>query len=52
MDNYFNYSYYDETGKNIAIVSRNIPKEKFIELSKQYDEIKFEEKAYERKLDC
>ena len=43
MDNYISYSYYDEEGKHIAIVHKNIPKEVMEELSKKYDEVKFKE---------
>lgn len=43
MDNYFNYSFYDETGKNIVIVHKNTPKETIERYAQVYDEVKFEE---------
>ncbi len=39
----FNYSYYDETGKHIAIVNKNTPKETIERLKQKYDEVKYEE---------
>lgn len=43
MEQGFNYSYYDETGKYIAIVNENTPKETIERLSKIYDEVKYKE---------
>ncbi len=43
MDNYFNYSYYDETGKYIAIVHKNTPKETIEKYLEKYDEVKYKE---------
>ncbi len=43
MDNYINYSYYDETGKYIAIVHENTPKETIERFKKIYDEVKYKE---------
>ena len=43
MDNYIQYTYYDEVGKHIAILNHNVTKEVMEELSKQYDEVKFKE---------
>ncbi len=43
MDNYIQYTYYDETKKYIAIVNKNTPNEIIKELQKKYDEVKFKE---------
>lgn len=43
MDNYFNYSYYNEEGKHIAIVHPNTPKETIERYLQKYDEVKFKE---------
>ena len=43
MDKYIKYAFYDETGKYIAIVHENTPKEIIEQLSKEYDEVKFKE---------
>ena len=43
MEQGFNYSYYDETGKHIAIVHENTPKETIERLKKKYDEVRYEE---------
>ena len=43
MDNYFNYSYYDEEGKYIIILHPNAPKETIERYSKICDEVKFKE---------
>ena len=43
MDNYFNYSFYDEIGKHIAIVHPNTPKETIERYLEKYDEVKFKE---------
>ena len=43
LNKYIRYTYYDDDNKLIAIVNKNIPKEVMLELSKEYDEVKFEE---------
>ena len=43
MDNYIQYTYYDEEEKNIAIINKNTPKEIIEQLSKEYDEVKYKE---------
>ena len=43
MNNYIKYTYYDDTGKKIAIVYQNIPKEEIQNLLQKYDEVKFKE---------
>lgn len=43
MDNYIQYTYYDELRKKIAIINKNTPKEIIEQLSKEYDEIKYKE---------
>ncbi len=43
INKYIRYTYYDDNKKLIAIVNKNIPKEVMEELSKEYDEVKFEE---------
>ena len=43
MDNYIQYTYYDEVGKYIAIVNQNVTEEIMEELCKKYDEVKFKE---------
>lgn len=43
MNDGFNYGFYDETGKYIAIVHENTPKETIERLKKIYDEVKYEE---------
>lgn len=49
LSNYIRYTFYDDDKRLIAIVTKNIPKEVMQELSKEYDEVKFEENTYERK---
>lgn len=39
----FIYSYYDETGKHIAIVHKNTPKESIERYKEKYDEVRYEE---------
>lgn len=39
----FNYSYYDETGKHIAIVNENTPKETIEGLKQKYDGVRYKE---------
>lgn len=43
MDNYIQYTYYDEFRKKIAIINKNTPKEIIEQLSKEYDEVKYKE---------
>ncbi len=43
MDNYIKYTFYDETGKKIAIINQNTPIEIIKKYEKEYDEIKFKE---------
>jgi len=43
MDNYIQYTYYDEVGKHIAIINQDTPKEIIKKLQKKYDEVKYKE---------
>lgn len=43
MDNYIQYTFYDEVGKNIAIINKNTPKEFIKKLQEEYDEVKYKE---------
>ena len=43
MDNYIQYTYYDEVGDYIAIINKNTPKEIIKKLSEEYDEVKYKE---------
>lgn len=43
LNKYIQYTFCEEDGRTIAIVNKNIPKEVMQELSKEYDEVKFEE---------
>lgn len=43
MKDGINYSYYDETGKYIAIVNEDAPKETIERLKRKYDEVKYKE---------
>lgn len=43
MEQGFWYGYYDESGKFIAIVRNNAPKETIERLKKKYDEVRYEE---------
>lgn len=43
MDNYIQYTYYDEVGYKVAIINKNTPKEIIMKLQKEYDEVKYKE---------
>ena len=43
MDNFIRYTFYDETGKKVAIIDLKTPKEVILEWQKKYDEVKYEE---------
>lgn len=43
MDNYINYSYYDENGKHILIIHKNTPQETIDRYLQKYDEVKYKE---------
>lgn len=43
MDNYIQYTYYDETRNKIAIIYPNTPQKIIKELQKKYDEVKYKE---------
>lgn len=43
LNKYIKYTFCEEDGRTIAIVYPNITKEVMQELSKEYDEVKFEE---------
>ena len=43
MEEGLNYSYYDESGKHIAIVHKNTPKESIERYLQKYDEVKYKE---------
>ena len=40
---YVDYTFYDESGKYIAIVKDNISKEMLEKLQEEYDEVKYKE---------
>ena len=43
MDNYIQYTFYDEVGKKVAIIYQNTPNEIIQKLQEQYDEVKYKE---------
>ena len=43
MDNYIQYTFYDEIGNHIAIINKDIPKEIIKKLQEEYDEVKYKE---------
>ena len=43
MDNYINYSYYDELGKHILIIHKNTPQETIDRYLQKYDEVRYKE---------
>ena len=43
MDNYIQYTFYDETRKKIAIINKNTPKDIIKKLQEEYDEVKYKE---------
>lgn len=43
MDNYIQYTYYDDIGKNIAIINTDTPNEVIKKLQEEYDEVKYKE---------
>jgi len=43
VDNYIQYTFYDEVGKKVAIIYQNTPKEIIKKLQEQYDEVKYKE---------
>lgn len=45
MEKYINYTFYEETGKHIAIIYENTPKEILEEFKKVYDEVKYKEQG-------
>lgn len=43
MNNYIEYTFYDENKKLIAIINQNTPKEEIKKLLEKYDEVKYKE---------
>lgn len=43
MDNYIQYTFYDDTKKKIAIINKNTPKDIIKKLQEEYDEVKYKE---------
>ncbi len=43
MDDYIQYTYYDEVGKHIAIINQDTPNEIIKKLQEEYDEVKLKE---------
>ena len=43
MDNYIQYTFYDDTKKKIVIINKNTPKDIIKKLQEEYDEIKYKE---------
>ena len=43
MNDYIEYTFYDESKSLVAIIKENTPKEIIEELKKQYDEVKYKE---------
>ena len=43
MDKNIKYSYYDETGKKVAVVNKDIDKDIMQKILQQYDEVRYEE---------
>ena len=43
MDNYIQYTYYDETRNKIAIIYPKTPREVIKKLQEEYDEVKYKE---------
>ena len=43
MEKYIKYSFYDELGKKIVILDKNIDKDIMQKILQQYDEVRYEE---------